>query len=128
MHPHPKYKSNIQGIWQDAEKNHKLCGKSRAYYEEDLVDYTVKIVNYTVVLEQMTNKNPEVNYAEKNSKLRGRLNNYKTVPKGIFSACFMTKQDGDQSHNILKQNGATMFFPQHPSIFSNTLLSTLLYS
>ena len=77
--------SVIQGIWQDAESNRKLRGNLRAYYAEDSVNYAVKIANYAVVLEQMTRTEESLNYAEKNSKLRGRLNNYKTVPKEIFS-------------------------------------------
>ena len=51
-----------QGIWQDADRNSKLHGNLRAYYIED-----------------------SVNYAEKNNNLHRLLNNYKTVPKGIFS-------------------------------------------
>ena len=48
---------------------------------EASVNYAVKIANYAVVLERMTRKNR----CGKNSKLRGPLNNYNTVPKGNFS-------------------------------------------
>ena len=56
---------------------------------EDLVNYAVKIAHYAVVLEQMTRKNWSITW--KNSKLCRCLNNYKTVPKEIFShrnSCF----------------------------------------
>ena len=77
---------------------------------EDLVIYVVKIKNYAVVLEQMTRKNWSIT----RKKIANYADIYKTVPKGIFSAGFMTKQDGGQSHNIPKQNGAIPFSSQRP--------------
>ena len=53
-------RSLIQGIWQDAERNHKLRRNLGAYYTEDLVNYAVKIANYAVVLEQMIRKNQSI--------------------------------------------------------------------
>ena len=66
------YFLSFQGIWQDAERNRKLCGNLRAiYYAKDSVNYAVKIANYVLVLEQMTRKNRSI--TRKNSKLCGRF-------------------------------------------------------
>ena len=133
-----------QGIWQDAERNSKLRRNLRSYYAEYSVNYSVKITNYAVVLEQMTRKNRSITVHGKNSKLHGRLNNYKTFPKEIFSHHYScsyqyvlclwssTIYDEIRWRSITFWNKIAPFFPQHPGFCffkcPSEFLSTLLSS